>query len=446
MKRGSMDLSIIITVYNQQHYLERALLSCLRQHIEALEIIVVDDGSEPAIVLPSLDVPSHVTLRLLSKSNGGVASARNLGISEAQGHFIKFLDCDDELLPECCSLQLSSLEPSRAELSIIGYKVLQADKWVQGIPKFDTLLQALFQGNVAPLHSFMYRTEDVRMVGGFDETERTLQAMEDYDFNFRLALAGVNAVTVHQTGVLYHRLANSRSSNTNKVHSANVRILLNAIETVVMSRSRQVCLLDLLQGIALLAVQSQDFCSFIKILPSLRQMVVESSQLMVSKFSLQVQSRLEFAKHVDEKEFWILQKQLLSEVKLDPLQSLSPPGYALRPASPPLAAHYFDGVLLAKALAKASGSKALWLWGTGMWADYWLGMLGSFGVQPVGFIDSFVSDDGTTYKGLPCLGLSKVPDHLIEHVIICSRDSYFTIMHILSERQLDHRILHYVTI
>jgi glycosyltransferase involved in cell wall biosynthesis len=440
-----MNLSIIITVYNQQHYLERALLSCLKQQVEALEVIVVDDGSIPAIALPSLEVPEHVTLRLLSKSNGGVASARNMGLREAQGQFIKFLDCDDELLPECCALQLSSLEPYRAELSIIGYKVLQADKWITGIPKFDTLLQALFQGNVAPLHSFMYRTKDVLMVGGFDETERTLQAMEDYDFNFRLALASVDAVTVHQTGVLYHRLANSRSSNTKKIQEANVRILLNAIEIVVSNKPAQVCLLDVLQGMSLLAVQSQDFYSFIKILPSLSQITIASSKLMVSKFLLQVQSRYELAKDIDEKEFWKLQKQLLSETKLDSLQTLSPPGYALRPASPPLAAHYFDGVLLAKALAKASDSKALWLWGTGMWADYWLAMLESFGVQPVGFIDSFATDNGATYKGLPCLELSKVPDHLIEHVIICSRDSYFTIMHVLSERQLQSRILHYVT-
>lgn len=445
MTSHNIKLSIIITVYNQQDFLERAIFSCLTQKVEGLEIIVVDDGSIVPIVLPEFTLPESTSLHLLRKENGGVASARNLGLAHAKGAYLKFLDCDDELLPDCCSAQLSSVNVTRAELSIIGYRVTQGDKWVEGISKFDSLLPALLQGNVAPLHSFMYRAEDVHAINGFDQTDRTLLAMEDYDFNLRLALRGIKAITVHQVGVLYHRQGVSRSSDTRKVHQANVRILLYAIESILTAEIIQACLLDVLQGIAQLAVQSQDFKSFLEILPKLKDLKVGSSALMAAKFELQVESRLTSAKNTDEQQFWRLQSELLSLAELNTAESLCQPGYAYRPASPPLAAHYFDGVLLAAALAQAIESKGLWLWGKGVWADYWLSMLNSFGIQPLGFIDSY-AEDGDEYNNLPCMKLSRIPEHRLHNVIICSRDSYFTIRQLLAEQKLEKIILHYVTI
>ena len=86
-------VSVIIPCYNAWRTLPRALESVMQQRIDSIEVIIVDDGSEPALELPShLEAPS---VRLLRQSNQGAAAARNTGIDAAQGEWIAFLDADD---------------------------------------------------------------------------------------------------------------------------------------------------------------------------------------------------------------------------------------------------------------------------------------------------------------------------------------------------------------
>ena len=86
-------VSVIIPCYNAWRTLPRALESVMQQRIDSVEVIIVDDGSEPALELPShLEAPS---VRLLRQSNQGAAAARNTGIDAAQGEWIAFLDADD---------------------------------------------------------------------------------------------------------------------------------------------------------------------------------------------------------------------------------------------------------------------------------------------------------------------------------------------------------------
>lgn len=442
---GKVQLSIIITVFNQQQFLKRALQSCLQQQLNHAELLVIDDGSEPAIVLPELEQCGGTKIRLLRQPNSGVAAARNLGITQATGTFLKFLDSDDELLPGCCQSQLDSLSEQQARLSIIGYRVQQGDKWVEGIPKFDSLLSGLLQGNVAPLHAFLYRAGDVRAIGGFDRSERTLAAMEDYDLNLRLALAGVKAVTVHQVGVLYHRQVQSRSSDTRKVHQANIRILKHAVAQIQLGQNGDISGVELLQGVIQLAVQGQDYQSFVPLLSELVMPATEASTLSWHQLQRQTASRLHDISNPEQLQFWQQVMRLLSVAPLQKHQVLSQPGYWFRPAAPALAAHFFDGVMLAQALSTAQQSRGLWLWGTGVWADYWLQMLLAFNVRPLGFIDSYAEADAQ-HQGLRCMKLEQIPVEQLHHVIICSRDSYLTIADLLVQRGMADRILHYVTL
>lgn len=450
------SLTIIITVFNQQQFVQRAVQSCLIQQVNNLEIILIDDGSETEIYLPDVQLPAGVQLKLYRQQNGGVASARNFGIEKATGDFIKFLDCDDELLPDCCVAQLASVSAARQQLSIIGYRVQQGGRWVEGVPKFDQFFTAVLQGNVAPLHAFMYRKCDIKAIGGFDETERTRAAMEDYDFHVRLAMSGVTAVTVHQCGVLYHRLPQSRSSDTRTVHQANIRILINAIDHCLVSDTEAFTnSIDstwhntdlaeaLLTGIVQQAVQSQDYQGFLPVLVKLQQKLSICESSSAYQLQWQARSRLAATTNAEQQQFWQQVLCLLEQTKL-PDCRLSQPGYWFRPQAPALAAHFFDGVVLAQALASASTSTGLWLWGPGVWGDYWLSMLSAIQVTPCGFIDS-QAKQGDSYQQLPCLPLDDIPPEKLQHIIICSRDSYISILKVLNSRQLGHLALHYVTL
>ena len=95
-----MTISIIIPVFNTKEYLSTCLDSILSQGFKDFEVLLVDDGSTDgsgAICDEYARQDSRITV--FHKENGGVSSARNLGLDNAQGEWVYFVDSDDELLP-----------------------------------------------------------------------------------------------------------------------------------------------------------------------------------------------------------------------------------------------------------------------------------------------------------------------------------------------------------
>lgn len=89
-----IKLSIIIPCYNAEPYIDELMKSLMPQKTDEVEVIVVDDGSK----FPYL--PSFPGVKLYRKENGGVSSARNLGLQKAHGEYISFVDADDILAPD----------------------------------------------------------------------------------------------------------------------------------------------------------------------------------------------------------------------------------------------------------------------------------------------------------------------------------------------------------
>ena len=91
-------ISVIMPVYNGARFLEKTLASLLAQTCADWELIVVDDGSTDTTpeILARYDDPRFVKIR---KANGGEAQTRNVGLQQATGEFIAFLDADDLYLP-----------------------------------------------------------------------------------------------------------------------------------------------------------------------------------------------------------------------------------------------------------------------------------------------------------------------------------------------------------
>lgn len=108
-----MFLSLIIPVYNAERYIGQCLDSLLNQDLPAqdYEIICVNDGSKDnsLSVLESY-AKAHANIRIVSKENGGVTTARNSGLEAAQGDFIWFIDADD-LVKENILARLKAMVP-----------------------------------------------------------------------------------------------------------------------------------------------------------------------------------------------------------------------------------------------------------------------------------------------------------------------------------------------
>lgn len=93
------SLSVIIPVYNVTPYLEDCIDSLLVQSFADFEVLLVDDGStDGSGAICDEYAKRDNRIRVLHKNNGGVSSARNLGLDNARGEWIYFVDSDDELL------------------------------------------------------------------------------------------------------------------------------------------------------------------------------------------------------------------------------------------------------------------------------------------------------------------------------------------------------------
>lgn len=91
-------ISIIVPVYNAEEYLMDCVYSILNQSIRDFEIILVDDGSsDNSAEICKILCDRDCRVSYLYKDNGGVSSARNLGLNLAKGEYIKFNDADDTM-------------------------------------------------------------------------------------------------------------------------------------------------------------------------------------------------------------------------------------------------------------------------------------------------------------------------------------------------------------
>ena len=89
-------ISIIVPVYNVQEYLNECVNSVLKQSYENLELILVDDGStDGSSTMCDEFAIKDARVRVIHKPNGGLSDARNIGLLQAKGKYVCFLDSDD---------------------------------------------------------------------------------------------------------------------------------------------------------------------------------------------------------------------------------------------------------------------------------------------------------------------------------------------------------------
>lgn len=97
--KESPIISVIVPVYNTEQYLECCLNSVLLQTFKDFEVLLIDDGStDKSGEICDKYALKDSRIRVFHKENGGVSSARNVGLRNAKGKWLTFLDSDDELM------------------------------------------------------------------------------------------------------------------------------------------------------------------------------------------------------------------------------------------------------------------------------------------------------------------------------------------------------------
>ncbi|MBR5597801.1 MAG: glycosyltransferase family 2 protein [Lachnospiraceae bacterium] len=125
-------ISIIIPIYNIMDCLEKCVDSCIHQTYQNIEIIMVDDGSTDGTgQLCDKLKEKDQRIRVFHKENGGSSSARNLGIEQAKGEYLGFVDSDDfisptmyeELMEAILTHEVAIAQVSRDEIDDKGNKL-----------------------------------------------------------------------------------------------------------------------------------------------------------------------------------------------------------------------------------------------------------------------------------------------------------------------------------
>lgn len=122
MHSNATLVSIIISVYNGEEYIERCLQSVVGQTYQNTEIIVVNDGSTDnttSIVEEFMKVDSRIVT--VNKVNEGLVKARRTGISLAHGKYIQYLDCDDAFVKDAIELLVNRAENTQADIVVAPF-------------------------------------------------------------------------------------------------------------------------------------------------------------------------------------------------------------------------------------------------------------------------------------------------------------------------------------
>ncbi len=114
-------LSIIIPVYNVKPYLDRCVQSVLAQSYNNMELILIDDGStDGSSLLCDEWAAKDSRIIIIHKDNGGVSSARNVGLEVFKGEYLTFIDPDDFLSANTYGLNMAYLQ-EHPEVDMLQY-------------------------------------------------------------------------------------------------------------------------------------------------------------------------------------------------------------------------------------------------------------------------------------------------------------------------------------
>ncbi|SUS08811.1 Cell wall biogenesis glycosyltransferase [uncultured Defluviicoccus sp.] len=196
-RRDGPPITVLMSVYNGERWLDEAILSVLNQTFADFEFLIINDGSTDA----SLDIIQRRAwddprIKVIDKPNSGLADSLNVGIKQARGEWIARLDADDLCEPQRLERQyeLARSEPS---LVLIGAGLRQIDE--QGRPgkvfryprSHRRLVSHLTTAKRFFAHSSaFYRTKAVRKLGGY---RSRIRRAEDFDLWLRLSEVGLLA-------------------------------------------------------------------------------------------------------------------------------------------------------------------------------------------------------------------------------------------------------------
>ena len=239
------QVSIIIPVYNSEKYLRLTIESLLNQTYKDFEIILVDDGSVDASgkLCDDLSLTDR-RIVVIHKENGGVSSARNVGIENARGELISFVDHDDYVfsdylmtmvneIEEYDLLQSFSLGGPRNTIKTCKRFALDKTKTLRCIKgdNGDVVFPEVDMNNMATIWNQLYKKE---VIDKYQLRFRSIQS-EDELFSYEYMMYANSIKKIHYQGYFFVSNMDSLGSKHNYIAEYNYIELMENIYSRLIS-------------------------------------------------------------------------------------------------------------------------------------------------------------------------------------------------------------------
>ncbi len=243
-------VSIIIPTYNSEKTIEETITSVQQQTFTDYEIIVIDDGSQDNTITVVNNIVEP-RLQLFVYENGGVATARNRGISHATGEFIAFLDADDLWSTDKLASQVEALYQN-PEAKVVyswtkyideqGKALFSGTRYSYRGNIYQQLLQTNFLTNAS---NILIHRDVLDLVTGFNPE---LAYTADWDFYLRLA-KNFDFAVVPKFQIYYRQSANSMSTKIEQLKQESIlfldRVYQTATDELKLQKNRSYSILYL---------------------------------------------------------------------------------------------------------------------------------------------------------------------------------------------------------
>jgi glycosyltransferase involved in cell wall biosynthesis len=229
---GAPRVAVVVPCWNGGATVEEAVASVMEQD-EAVEVVVVDDGSTDPATLEVLGRLADAGVRVVRQANGGLGAARNAGVAATTARYVLPLDCDDVLLPGAV-VHLADLLDAHPQAVVAwgGYERFGHEHTVQPLAPVLDAWQITYL-NELPATALIRRCT-LEAVGGW----RLRGNYEDWDLWMTLAERGLDGVGSRRLTFRYRRVGTGMLHGAHAEHDAHYEGL-RALHPALFARRRQ---------------------------------------------------------------------------------------------------------------------------------------------------------------------------------------------------------------
>ncbi len=227
-----MKVSVIIPVYNTEEYLTKCLDSLVKQTLEEIEILVVDDGSTDGSVQIAREFEQAYPqkVKVMTKENGGQASARNMALKYATGEFLGFVDSDDWVDPTMYEELYDTATRENADMVICDMEDHFPDRVLY---HHTSQFENKFQATGSSCNKFFKR----ELVG--EDTFPVGLWYEDFEFSTKQMMKTEKVAVVHKAFYHCHCREVSTMSNNNALKNLDIVAVMENLSDFVVKNGWQ---------------------------------------------------------------------------------------------------------------------------------------------------------------------------------------------------------------